>query len=113
MMEFLNQALEALTPYLIEVITLAVVIVVVPQLKALMKQFGIKQFIENEKEIVMDAMYFAERVFKHLDGKQKWNMAKAKAVEKAKKAGLKIKEEDIDDIIDTFVEEFDFDWDES
>lgn len=112
-MEFLEQLLELLTPYLLEVIALAVAAVIVPQLKALMKQLGIKEFIQNEKEIVMDAMYFAERVFKHLDGKQKWNMAKAKAVEKAKKVGLKISEDDIDELIDTFVEEFDFDWDES
>ena len=112
-MEFLKDLLEMLTPYLLEVITLVIAVVVVPQLKALLKQLGIKEFVQNEKELVLDTMYFVERLFKHLDGKQKWDMAKSKAVEKAKKIGLKMDEKDIDDLLDTFVEEFDFDWDES
>jgi len=105
-MEFLEQLLEMLTPFLLEIIVLVVSVVVVPQVKALLKQYGIKKFIENEKEIVLDTMTYVEKMYKHLDGPAKWKFAKDKATKKANKVGLKIDEEDIDDLINQFLEDF-------
>jgi len=111
-MEFLKDLLEMFSPYIMEMLGIVVAAVIVPWARQALKQLGIKEFVQNEKELVLDTMYFVERLFKHLGGKQKWDMAKSKAVEKAKKIGLKMDEKDIDDLLDTFVEEFDFDWDE-
>lgn len=109
-MDMLQQILEMLSPFIMELLAALIALIIVPQLKAIMKQYGIKTFISNEKELVLDTMLFVERLYKHLDGPVKMAKTKQKVISKAGKIGLKIDEEDINELVDTFIEEFNFDW---
>jgi len=111
MLGFLEQLLEMVTPYFMEVLSLAITVVIVPHLRRTLKEWGIKAFIESEKEIVMDTVLYVEKMYKNLNGPAKWGRAKMQIVKKANKYKLQIDEEDIDELITVFTQSFNFDWD--
>ena len=76
------------------------------KVKNFYNQKEIKETIENNKIIVGIAVDFAEQTYKALDGSEKFEKAKDKAVTMMNERGIPVKEEEIDAMIEQAVLSF-------
>jgi hypothetical protein len=76
------------------------------KVKNFYNQKEIKETIENNKIIVGIAVDFAEQTYKALDGSEKFEKAKDKAVAMMNERGIPVKEEEIDAMIEQAVLSF-------
>lgn len=71
---------------------------------------GISWYRENVKDekirgIIADGVLFAQQVFGHLEGKQRFKYAKDKAIQRLENKGFKVSEEDINTLIESVLKE--------
>lgn len=102
----LEVILEFLSPYLLEAIAALFTIIIIPYLVGVLKQWRVHLFLQNEAEIVVDAMELVESIYHRLNGPGKVEKAKEFARAKAKRVGINIPEEDLDELIATILAEF-------
>ena len=76
------------------------------KVKNFYNQKEIKETIENNKIIVGIAVDFAEQTYKALDGSERFEKAKDKAVAMMNERGIPVKEEEIDAMIEQAVLSF-------
>ena len=76
------------------------------KVKNFYNQKEIKETIENNKIIFGIAVDFAEQTYKALDGSEKFEKAKDKAVAMMNERGIPVKEEEIDAMIEQAVLSF-------
>ena len=70
------------------------------KVKNFYNQEEIKETIENNKIIVGIAVDFAEQTYKALDGSERFEKAKDKAIAMMNERGIPVKEEEIDAMIE-------------
>lgn len=66
---------------------------------------GVLAKLENNKELVKIVVGAVEQTYKHLEGKEKLNMAKIELVKLMNEKGVKISEKEIDLLIESSVKE--------
>ena len=76
------------------------------KVKNFYNQKEIKETIENNKIIVGIAVDFAEQTYKALDGSERFEKAKDKAIAMMNERGIPVKEEEIDAMIEQAVLSF-------
>ena len=76
------------------------------KVKNFYNQKEIKETIENNKIIVGIAVDFAEQTYKALDGSERFEKAKDKAIAIMNERGIPVKEEEIDAMIEQAVLSF-------
>ena len=76
------------------------------KIKNFYNQKEIKETIENNKIIVGIAVDFAEQTYKALDGSERFEKAKDKAIAMMNERGIPVKEEEIDAMIEQAVLSF-------
>lgn len=65
------------------------------------KLVGMKQIIENKQLIAKDTVLFAQQVYKDCDGEAKYHAAMQVLSTKLERYGLKVPEEELDELIHT------------
>ena len=76
------------------------------KVKNFYNQKEIKEAIENNKVIIGIAVDFAEQTYKALDGSERFEKAKDKAIAMMNERGIPVKEEEIDAMIEQAVLSF-------
>ena len=105
----MEQIIEILVGALAQVLVIVIGVVAGfagMKVKNFYNQKEIKETIENNKIIVGIAVDFAEQTYKALDGSEKFEKAKDKAVAMMNERGIPVKEEEIDAMIEQAVLSF-------
>ena len=105
----MEQIIEILVGALAQILVIvigAVAGLVGMKVKNFYNQKEIKETIENNKIIVGIAVDFAEQTYKALDGFERFEKAKDKAIAMMNERGIPVKEEEIDAMIEQAVLSF-------
>ena len=105
----MEQIIEILVGALAQVLVIVIGVVAGfagMKVKNFYKQKEIKETIENNKIIVGIAVDFAEQTYKALDGAERFEKAKDKAIAMMNERGIPVKEEEIDAMIEQAVLSF-------
>ena len=105
----MEQIIEILVGALAQILVIvigAVAGLVGMKVKNFYNQKEIKETIENNKIIVGIAVDFAEQTYKALDGSERFEKAKDKAIAMMNERGIPVKEEEIDAMIEQAVLSF-------
>ena len=105
----MEQIIEILVGALAQILVIvigAVAGLVGMKVKNFYNQKEIKEAIENNKVIIGIAVDFAEQTYKALDGSERFEKAKDKAVAMMNERGIPVKEEEIDAMIEQAVLSF-------
>ena len=105
----MEQIIEILVGALAQILVIvigAVAGLVGMKVKNFYNQKEIKEAIENNKVIIGIAVDFAEQTYKALDGSEKFEKAKDKAIAMMNERGIPVKEEEIDAMIEQAVLSF-------
>lgn len=70
-----------------------------------LKKKGIVADIQNSKELAVIAVTAVEQAYAHLEGAERFNLAKIELVELANKKGIKITEQELNLLIESTVKE--------
>ena len=102
----MEQIIEILVGALAQILVIvigAVAGLVGMKVKNFYNQKEIKEAIENNKVIIGIAVDFAEQTYKALDGSERFEKAKDKAIAMMNERGIPVKEEEIDAMIEQAV----------
>ena len=105
----MEQIIEILVGALAQILVIvigAVAGLVGMKVKNFYNQKEIKEAIENNKVIIGIAVDFAEQTYKTLEGSERFEKAKDKAVAMMNERGIPVKEEEIDAMIEQAVLSF-------
>ena len=105
----MEQIIEILVGALAQILVIvigAVAGLVGMKVKNFYNQKEIKEAIENNKVIIGIAVDFAEQTYKALDGSERFEKAKDKAIAIMNERGIPVKEEEIDAMIEQAVLSF-------
>ena len=105
----MEQIIEILVGALAQILVIvigAVAGLVGMKVKNFYNQKEIKKAIENNKVIIGIAVDFAEQTYKALDGSERFEKAKDKAIAMMNERGIPVKEEEIDAMIEQAVLSF-------
>lgn len=105
----MEQIIEILVGALAQILVIvigAVAGLVGMKVKNFYNQKEIKEAIENNKVIIGIAVDFAEQTYKALDGSERFEKAKDKAIAMMNERGIPVKEEEIDAMIEQAVLSF-------
>lgn len=100
--------LEAIQMELINLVILVITALVgwvTQKVASYLKQIGVVAKLEANKELVKIVVHAVEQTYKHLDGEQKLQLAKAQIVELMNEKKIKISEQEIDLLIESVVKE--------
>ena len=75
-----------------------------------LKQKGVHEMIKSKEDLVLDAVQFAEQVYGHLDGREKYEVALVWASNRFKQYGFKVDPEEIEGLIEAMVNEIQSAW---
>ena len=105
----MEQIIEILVGALAQILVIvigAVAGLVGMKVKNFYNQKEIKEAIENNKVIIGIAVDFAEQTYKALEGSERFEKAKDKAIAMMNERGIPVKEEEIDAMIEQAVLSF-------
>ena len=102
--------IEMVVPLIVQFMTIVLFPVMAAYLISAARAYGIKTAIESKEALVVDTVFYIERVYDHLDGRTKYVKALEHATMWLKRYGLKIKTHELEELIDAFVEELRLEW---
>lgn len=105
----MNELMQAITPALISLVTALVgyaTYILGKFLKSQADKYDIKEKLETNKAIVDISVKYASQVFKEAEGQEKYEQAKAKALEIMNEKGLTISDSELNALIEASVASF-------
>lgn len=102
----LNELLVQLIPYVISGLAALVAAIAGWLGRKFGKYIDSKQNSEQIRKIIADTVRYVEQIGKHLEAEEKFELAKARAIEWAHTKGIPVSEIEIEILIESFVNEF-------
>ncbi len=104
MNEVISQQLVRLSMEAISVLVPIIIAILANNLKnhaQNQKLIRMKHVIENKQLVAKDAVIFAQQVFKHCDGEEKYSAAIEILAANLKRYGIKVEKEELDELVHT------------